>query len=144
MSAIVRYRLMSWIPVAKVSNVGASPPVIRERRDDTAVGDTGCREMGDEVEGGSCWDCDSARCWPALGCIDAKIACCEESNREGSIVSGCVGRLDDSGCDGSGICSSFGGCFGGLIEGIEGGRRSAFKACFSCCNLRPVVYQQSF
>lgn len=140
-SAIARYRSMSWRPVAKVSKVGARLLVIRERRADTVEGG-----IGGKVVDGSCRDCESVRCWMGPDRIDARIACCEGSNREGSISSGSDGRAGifdaDSGCDGWGECSSLGGCFCGFIEGIEGGRRSAFNSCFSFCNLRPV-YQKT-
>lgn len=105
MSAIARYRSMSWSPVANVSKVGARLPVIRERRDDTVEGGIGGKEVVDEeVVDGSCWDFESGCSWIEPECIDARIACCEESNSEDSMFSGSDGRAGifdaDSGCDG--------------------------------------------
>lgn len=104
-SAIARYRSMSWSPVAKVSKVGARLPVIRESRDDTVEGNIGGTEVVDEeVVDGSCWDFESERCWIWSECIDARIACCEGPNSEESMFSGSDGHAGifdaDSGCDG--------------------------------------------
>ena len=129
MSAVARYRSMSWIPAANESSVGARVDVMRERRDDTVDGGIG-RKQGDNPWSG----CESRAC-PLPGSIVAKIVCCEGSNNDALIFSsGCDSRLDDLGDDC--ICLSFGGSGRlGFIEGIEGGRRSEFRECRSRCSL---------
>lgn len=124
-----RYSSISWTPAAKVSSVGASPLVMRERRDATAdggIGGSGVAEVDDS--GSGC---------VVPGCNDANSFCCEGSKSERSILS--VLDVEDSGCDGAGCCASDPLDIGGLIRGTDGGRRSAFSECLSRCNLDFLV-----
>ena len=114
------------MPAAKVSRVGVRSVVILERRVDIAeMGIGGWVDVG-----GVGWS-DLRRFLVVVSSV-ARIACCDGSRRDVSMSSG----LDDgSDCRGFG-CSVDWGCFGrGLILGIEGGRRSAFRACRSRCSL---------
>lgn len=121
-----RYSSISWTPAAKVSSVGASPLVMRERRDATADGGSGGSGVA-EVD-------DSGSGCVVPGCNDANSFCCEGSNNERSILSVC--DVEDSGCDG---VASDPLDIGGLIRGTDGGRRSAFSECLSRCNLDFLV-----
>lgn len=122
-----RYSSISWTPAAKVSSVGASPLVMRERRDATAeggIGGSGVAEVDDS--GSGC---------VVPGCNDAYSCCCEGSKSERSILS--VFDVEDSGCDS--CCASDALGIVGLIRGTDGGRRSTFSECLSRCNLDFLV-----
>lgn len=125
-----RYNSISWTPAAKVSSVGASPLVMRERRDATADGGSG----GSGGSGVAEVDDSGSGC-VVPGCNDAYSFCCEGSKSERSILS--VFDIEDSGCDS--CCASDPLGIGGLIRGTDGGRRSAFSECLSRCNLDFLV-----
>lgn len=119
---------MSWMPAARESRVGARLPVMRERREATADGGIGGRGVEvvfvvDDDEG------SGSRASSAVASREARILCWEGSRRDGSIlmsVSDDLGVGAESGCDGSS-----GLCIGGLIRGMDVGRRSAFMECRS-------------
>lgn len=128
-----RYSSISWTPAAKVSSVGASPLVMRERREATAdggIGGSGVAEVDDS--GSGC---------VIPGCNDANSFCWEGSSRERSILF--VSDVEDSGCNGAGCCASDPLDIGGFIRGTDGGRRSAFSECLSRCNLDSLVLAYS-
>ena len=119
---------MSWMPAARESRVGARLSVMRERREATADGGIGGRGVEvvfvvDDDEG------SGSGAGSAVGSREARILCWEGSRRDRSIlvsVSDGLGVGAESGCDGSS-----GLCIGGLIRGMDGGRRSAFMECRS-------------
>lgn len=116
------------MPAARVSRVGAKLLVIRERREATADGVIGGRAVGvvvdvDDDEG------SGSRACAVVGSREARSFCWEGSRRDRSIlvsVSNGLGGCAESSCDGS---SGLG--IGGLIRGMDGGRRSAFMECRS-------------
>lgn len=90
-SAVVLYISISWMPAAKVSSVGASPVVMRERRQEMAEGAMG----GWVVDEDASSDCG---CVFGGGFKDASIDCCEGSSRDGLIWLGfCLGYRSDFG-----------------------------------------------
>lgn len=119
---------MSWIPAARESRVGAKLSVMRERREaiaDGGIGGNGVAEVDDDGAG------SGAGC-AAMGSIVARIFCCDGSNSDKSILSSVADLgAEDSGCDSA--SDSLG--IGGLIRGMDGGRRSAFRECRSRCSL---------
>lgn len=116
---------MSWIPAARESRVGARFPVMWERREETADGGMGGRGVEVVFVGVG----EGSGAGSAVGSREARILCWEGSRRDRSIlvsVSDGLGVCAESGCDGS---SGLG--IGGLIRGMDGGRRSAFMECRS-------------
>lgn len=114
------------MPAARVSRVGARLLVMRERREATADGGIGGKGVlfvvDDEGSGSGAGS--------AVGSREARILCWEGSRRDRSILASVLddlgGNCAESGCDGSSGLD-----IGGLIRGMDGGRRSAFMECRS-------------